>query len=94
MPMLMIRKWLDQNLPGIQEGQTMRDGRILFLTRDEATAQKAEMNSKRLYNICDIKVQRMDRMNQTQGTILRKRRGHTGSTENLSLYQGGANGSI
>jgi hypothetical protein len=28
--MLMIRKWLDQNLPGAQESQTMRDGRILF----------------------------------------------------------------
>jgi hypothetical protein len=47
----------------------MKDGRILFLVRDEATAQKTEMNLKRLYNLCDIKVQRMDRMNQAQGTI-------------------------
>jgi hypothetical protein len=72
MPMPMIRKWLDQNLPGTQEGQTMRDERIPFLARDEATAQKTEMNSKRLYNLCDIKVQRMDRMNQVQGTIFSK----------------------
>jgi hypothetical protein len=42
----------------------MKDGRILFLVRDEATAQKTEMNLKRLCNLCDIKVQRMDRMNQ------------------------------
>jgi hypothetical protein len=69
MPMLMKRIWLDQNLPGTQEGQTMKDGRTLFLVRDEATAQKTEMNLKRLYNLCDIKVQRMDRMNQAQGTI-------------------------
>jgi hypothetical protein len=33
----------------------MRNGRILFLAR--------------LYDLCDIKVQRMDRMNQAQGTI-------------------------
>jgi hypothetical protein len=26
------------------------------------------MNSKILYNLCDIKVQKMDRMNQAQGT--------------------------
>jgi hypothetical protein len=30
----------------------MRDG--TFLARDEATAQKAEMNSRRLYDLCDI----------------------------------------
>jgi hypothetical protein len=47
----------------------MRDGRILFLARDEATAQKSVMNSKRLDNICEIEVQIMDRMNQAQGTI-------------------------
>jgi hypothetical protein len=69
MPMLMLRKWLDQNLPGTQEGQAMRDGRILFLAKDEARVQKAEMNSRRLYDLCDNKVQRMDRMNQVQGTI-------------------------
>jgi hypothetical protein len=65
--MLMIRKWLD--LPGTQEGQTMSDARILFLARDEVTAQKAEMNSKKFYNLCDNKVHRMDRMNQAKGTI-------------------------
>jgi hypothetical protein len=69
MPMLMLRKWPDQNLPGTQEGQTMRDGRILFLAKNETRVQKAEMNSRRLYDLCDNKVQRMDRMNQVQGMI-------------------------
>jgi hypothetical protein len=100
MPMLMVRKWLDQNIPRTQEGQTMRDGKILFLAKDEATAQKSEMNSKRLYDLCDIKLQGMNRINQAQRTIFsrnmktEKRRGHTRSTENLPLHQGGANGSI
>jgi hypothetical protein len=67
--MPMVRKWLNQNLPGTQGDRTMRDGRILFLARDEAMAQKPEMNSRRLYDLCDIKVQRMDRMNQAQATI-------------------------
>jgi hypothetical protein len=44
----------------------MRDGRILFLARDKAKAQKAEMNSRKLYDLCNIKIQRMDRMNQAQ----------------------------
>jgi hypothetical protein len=48
MPMLMVRKWLNQNLPGTQKDGTMRDGRILFPSRDKATAQKAEMNSRSL----------------------------------------------
>jgi hypothetical protein len=55
--------------PKSRDGRTMRDGRILFLARDEATAQKSVMNSKRLDNICEIEVQIMDRMNQAQGTI-------------------------
>jgi hypothetical protein len=58
MPMLMVKKWLDQNLRDTQEGRTMRDGRILFLAKDETRVQKAEMNSRRLYDLCDIKVQR------------------------------------
>jgi hypothetical protein len=33
-----------------------------FSSEGEATAQKTEMNSKRLYNLYNIKVQRMDRM--------------------------------
>jgi hypothetical protein len=67
--MLMVRKWLDQNLPGTQENRKMRNRRILFLARDKVTAQKAEMNSRRLYDLCENKVQRMDRINQAQGTI-------------------------
>jgi hypothetical protein len=59
MPMLMVKKWLDQNLRDTQEGRTMRDGRILFLAKDETRVQKAEMNSRRLYDLCDIKEQRM-----------------------------------
>jgi hypothetical protein len=47
----------------------MRDGKILFMARDELTAQKSETNCKRLYDVCDIRVQRMDRMNESQGTI-------------------------
>jgi hypothetical protein len=100
MPMLMVRKLLDQNIPRTQEGRTIRDGKILFLARDEATAQKSEMNSMRLYDLCDMTWMRMDKMNQAQRTIFsrnmitEKRRGHTGSTENLPLHQSGANGSI
>jgi hypothetical protein len=43
----------------------MRDGKILVM-RDKLIAQKSETNYKRL---CDIRVQRMDRMNESQGTI-------------------------
>jgi hypothetical protein len=102
MPMLMVRKWLDQNLSGTQEGRTMKDGKILFLARDEAMAQKTEMNSRRPYNLCDIKVQILDRMNKAQRTIFSRNMItekeedilETGSTENLQLHQGGANESI
>jgi hypothetical protein len=59
MPMLMVKKWLDQNLRDTQEGRTMRDGRIFFLAKDETRVQKAEMNSRRLYDLSDIKEQRM-----------------------------------
>jgi hypothetical protein len=68
-PMLIIKKWMEQNLPGTEEGKTMRDGKILFMAKDEPTAQKIENNCRRLYDVCDIKVQGMVRMNESQGTI-------------------------
>jgi hypothetical protein len=69
LPMLIIRKWMNQYLTGTEEGKTMRDGKILFLAKDEQTAQKTENNCKTLYDICNLKIQRMDRMNESQGTI-------------------------
>jgi hypothetical protein len=77
----------------------MRDGRNLFQARDKVTAQKAEMNSRKLYDLCDIKVQRVDRINQAQETIfsrniITEKRGNTGSAENLPLHQGGSNRNI
>jgi hypothetical protein len=69
LPIIMMGKWLEANLPGSLEAKPMRDGRLLVLAKNEETAARATKNVKTFYGKCDIKTTRMENMNTVQGTV-------------------------
>jgi hypothetical protein len=69
LPVVMMKKFIEQYFPGTKEMTKTRDGRVIILTRDETVAQRAILNAKRFYEMCDIEVKPMDSMNSTTGTI-------------------------
>jgi hypothetical protein len=64
LPLLIMSKWLEQILPGTKEAKPLRDGRILAATDKIEIATKAVRFAKKIYDICDCKVEFMNSMNK------------------------------
>jgi hypothetical protein len=60
LPIIMMGKWLEANLPGTLEAKPMRDGRLLVLAKNEESAAKATKNLKNFCGTCKIKTTRME----------------------------------
>jgi hypothetical protein len=69
LPVVMMKKFIEQWFPETKEMSKTRDGRVIVLTRDSIVAQRAILGAKRFYELCDVQVKPMDSMNFTQGTI-------------------------
>jgi hypothetical protein len=69
MPLIIMKKFIEANFPGTKDGRPLRDGRILVSARTVQIAQKATVNVKNIYGVCEVKIQLMNQMNQKQGSI-------------------------
>jgi hypothetical protein len=74
LPLLMMKKWLEQWIPNTNknketEAKPRRDGAIIASAENRKIAEAAIKNAKRFYDICDIQVVEMEKMNQSQGVI-------------------------
>jgi hypothetical protein len=56
LPIIMIGKWLEQHLPGTLECKPIREGKILALVKNEATANRAMNNATSFYGECVIQI--------------------------------------
>jgi hypothetical protein len=69
LPIIMMSKWLEGNIPDTIEAKPIRDGKILLLAKNEEVARKAIKNGTKFYDKCEIKIARMENMNTCQGTV-------------------------
>lgn len=66
---IMMKKFVEDWFPGTKELTRARDGRVIVLARDEKIAKRAEEKATNFYNVCSIKVSRVESMNKCQGVI-------------------------
>jgi hypothetical protein len=69
LPIIIMSKWLEGNIPGTIEAKPIRDGKILLLAKNEKVTRKAIKNGTKFYDKCEIKIERMENMNTCQGTV-------------------------
>jgi hypothetical protein len=58
LPIIMMAKWLEQHLPGTLEYKPTREGKILALVKNEATANRAINNATSYYGECVIQIKK------------------------------------
>jgi flagellar motility protein MotE (MotC chaperone) len=65
----LMSKWVQLWFPGTLEARPIQGGKLLVAAKSAKIAENAIKNAKKIYELCEVKVELMDSMNQAEGTV-------------------------